>query len=64
MKYLTVCVALLSLFVSDTLAISCGAQANSQGVRCKALDEPCPKGFRPVYYDDPAPCYRNQRCCI
>ncbi|KAL5044014.1 hypothetical protein BDW71DRAFT_209621 [Aspergillus fruticulosus] len=51
------------LCVSDTMAISCGAQGSSKGVRCVATNQPCPGGLRPVFYDDPAPCYNNQRCC-
>ncbi|KAL2870882.1 uncharacterized protein BJX67DRAFT_377506 [Aspergillus lucknowensis] len=64
MKYLAAIFAVLSLCVTDTLAISCGAQGSSKGVRCVARDQPCPGGFRPVFYDDPAPCYNNQRCCV
>ncbi|OJJ59922.1 hypothetical protein ASPSYDRAFT_88816 [Aspergillus sydowii CBS 593.65] len=64
MKFTVAIVSVLSFCATGALGISCGAQASSKGVRCVARNEPCPGGFRPVFYDDPAPCYNNQRCCV
>ncbi|KAK3821546.1 MAG: hypothetical protein J3Q66DRAFT_438376 [Benniella sp.] len=42
-------------------AISCWDQRGSGGVSCVASPAvPCPRGYRPVFYDDPYPCHEYE----
>ena len=61
-----VIVAFVATLLFGTVAadISCQDQAGSGEAVCQSTSDPCPPGFRPVFYDDPFPCYDGQRCCI
>lgn len=57
---------LFSLLVTGATAITCGQQGTPRkpAVCMASTAQPCPQGYRPVFYDNPSPCKNGQRCCI